>query len=78
MRKRVGKTPKKTHKIFWLQVKMLHGDLVCLGKAGEEDKPLTLKQIASFWVEHFMLAIKIGVNKIYKNDHLKQPYKSGA
>lgn len=48
---------------------MLHYDLVYLCKVSEQEKPLKyLKKNSLFLpVEHFTLAIKIRVNKIYKN-----------
>lgn len=64
-RKRVKNTARK---IFWLQVKMLHYELVYQRKAGKEEKPLIyLNQNSLFLlVNHFMLAIKFRVNKITK------------
>lgn len=64
-----GKKAKNTaRKIFWLQVKMLHYELVYQRKAGKEEKPLTYLNQSSLFllVNHFMLAIKIRVNKITK------------
>lgn len=64
-RKKVKNTVRR---IFWLQVKMLHYELVYQRKAGKEEKPLTyLNQNSLFFlVSPFMLAIKIRVNKITK------------
>lgn len=65
MRKKAKNTARK---IFWLQVKMLHYELVYQRKAGKEEKPLTYLNQSSLFllVNHFMLAIKIRVNKITK------------
>lgn len=59
---------------------MLHYELVYQRKAGKEENPLTYLNQSSLFllVNHFMLAIKIRVNKITKKDHLKQLYKSDA
>lgn len=56
---------KNRAKIVWLQVKMLHYELVYQRKAVKKEKPLTyLNQNSLFLlVNHFVLAIKVGVNK---------------
>lgn len=56
---------KNTAKIVWLQVKMLHYELVHQRKAGKKEKPLTYFNQNSLFllVNHFMLAIKVRVNK---------------